>query len=119
MECLSWRSGRVAAMVSRARAYDGRRPPGGKWPAVVSGGPSGMSLHNRQAHIHIAARGVGIGAYLVSLLDQRFRIGTGKAGQRNGEVDVEAKAAGRTRPDTDRGGHRRIGGKPWAGPVRD
>src|ERR1700675_4025146 len=95
-------------MAWRARTYDGASPQYGKRPAVVGGGASGMSLHNRRAHIDIAARGVGIGAHLVGFLDQGFRIGAGKAGQRDGEVDVEAKAAGRARADADRRGYRGV-----------
>ena len=57
-----------------------------------------------QANVDIAAGGVGIGADLVGLGDQRLGIRPGKAGQRDREIDVEAKAAFRARADADAGG---------------
>src|SRR5882724_11350149 len=56
-------------------------------------------LHNRQANIDIAAGGVGIGAYLVRLLHQRLGLGARNPGQGDVELDVQAKTAGRARPD--------------------
>src|SRR3954447_22065181 len=44
---------------------------------------------HRQADIHIAASGVGIGADMMRLRDQRFGIRALKARQRNRKVDVE------------------------------
>src|SRR4029078_9755830 len=77
---------------------------------TIAAGHSVSSLHNRQAHIHIAAGGVRARTYLVRLCDQGFRFRLGEAGQRDGEVDIEAKTAFRTRSDTDSGGHRGVRG---------
>src|ERR1700733_730382 len=83
-------------------------------PPIVSADHLAKRLHDRQAHIHVAAGGVGVRTYLVSLLHQRLRIGAGNAGQVDSEFDRQAKAAGRARSDADRGGHRRVRGHLWA-----
>lgn len=44
-----------------------------------------------QAHIHIAAGGVGVRAHLVRLFHQRFGIGLGQARQVDVQVDVQAE----------------------------
>ena len=45
---------------------------------------------------------------MVGLLHQRLGVSLGKARQRDGEIDVEAKTAFPARASTNRGGHRRI-----------
>src|ERR1700722_4661316 len=73
---------------------------------VVAGQPP---LYDLQANVDVASRGVGIGAYLVCLLHQGLRLRARHPGQGDVECDLQAKATGRARPDTDRRGHRRIG----------
>src|SRR5262249_2167725 len=58
-----------------------------------------------QANVDIAAGGVGVRANMVGLLHQRLGVSLGKAGQRDREINVEAKAAFRARADADRRGH--------------
>src|SRR5579883_2643253 len=79
--------------------------------AELFGGPSVCvrQSDDLQADVDIAAGGVGVGAYLMGFLDQRFGVIAGKARQRHRELDVEAKAAGRARPDADGRGDGRIG----------
>src|SRR5713226_2673276 len=77
-------------------------------PLVTAGHRRGRS-NDRQANIDIATGGVGIGADLVSLGDERLGLCAGNAGQGHGEVDVQAEAAGRARSDTDGRGYGGVG----------
>src|SRR5258708_9375710 len=72
--------------------------------------PSALPSRVDQAELDCAvvARGVGIGADLMRLLDQRFRLTPGNAGQRDVEGDLKAKAALSARPESDRGHPLRI-----------
>lgn len=64
-----------------------------------------------QAHIHIAAGGVGVRADLVRLLHQPFCVGLGQARQVDVQVDVQAETTGDL-ADADLGGDR---GVSWQG----
>src|SRR5262245_45435398 len=78
-------------------------------PRGISGQPIRPGSDDRQANVDIAARGIGVGAYLVGLRDQRFGLGAGEARQRDGEVDVETEAAFRARADADGRGDGGVG----------
>src|SRR5260370_13586945 len=68
-------------------------------PLVAAGQPS---LHNLQANIHVAAGGVGVGAYLMGLLHQSLCVRARDHGAGDVEFDIKPKATGRARSDAYR-----------------
>src|SRR5258708_18992255 len=69
--------------------------------------PSALPSRLDQAELNcnVVAHSVGIGADLMRLLDQSFRLVPGDPGQRDVEGDLKAKAALRARPEPDGGHH--------------
>ena len=82
----------------RGRAGNPAQPNG---PPVVAAGHSGNPSDDAQANVHIAAGRVGVGTYLMGLLHQSLGVRARQSWKRDGEFDVEAKAAGRTGTDAD------------------
>jgi hypothetical protein len=70
--------------------HDLVNPCAANGPPLVAAGQ--RSLHNLQANIHIAAGGVGIGAYLVCLLHQSLCVRARNPGEGDVEFDIQAKA---------------------------
>src|ERR1700743_3834318 len=87
-----------------------RKRPAGQ-PA---GRPGEGKSDDRQANVDVAAGRVGVGAHLMCLGYEGFRIGAREARQGDVERDLQAKNSFRARTDTYRRGYRGVGRNLWA-----
>ena len=86
----------------------GGAPPAKAHPDTLA--PFAQALQHGQAHVDIAARGVGVRAHGVRLVHQRLGDVALQARQRDAQVDLDAEA-GRDRADADVAGDRDILGR--------
>src|SRR5579863_10655544 len=86
---------------------------------LASGPLAENASDHRQADIDVITRGVGVGAHLMRLGDQRLGIRARQPRQRDLQRDVETETAFRARADADRRRYRCVGGYLRAALRRD
>src|SRR5580698_4152691 len=106
------RAGGVAIHFCKDRrsAFRRRRLRTGGPPVGSRRAAANRLLSQGQTHVDVAARGVGVGTYLMGGVDESLGIRMLKARQRYLQIGRDAEAPLGTWTDADRGGDRRISG---------